>query len=68
LLFRVEGLTSLYRSIEAVEFMQRYSILESRARALFSKASLQVTMDRYGHLFKSDDHKKGDGYDRGGHV
>jgi integrase len=21
-------------------------------------SSLQVTMDRYGHLFKSDDHKK----------
>jgi hypothetical protein len=22
-------------------------------------SSLQVTVDRYGHLFKSDDHKKG---------
>ena len=35
----VEGLTSLYRSIEAIEFMKRYSILESRARALFIKAN-----------------------------
>ncbi len=35
----VEGLTSVYHSIDAVEFMKRCSILESRARALFIKAN-----------------------------
>jgi integrase len=27
-------------------------------QTLAGHSSLQVTMDRYGHLFKSDDHKK----------
>ncbi|UVO33261.1 DUF1837 domain-containing protein [Bradyrhizobium arachidis] len=35
----VEALTSAYQSIEAFDFMKRYSILESRARALFIKAN-----------------------------
>jgi len=35
----IEGLTSAYHTIEAVEFMKRYSILESRARSLFIKAN-----------------------------
>ncbi|GLH79170.1 hypothetical protein SSBR45G_40790 [Bradyrhizobium sp. SSBR45G] len=35
----IEKLKSVYHSIEAVEFMKRYSILESRARALFIKAN-----------------------------
>jgi integrase len=28
------------------------------AETIAGHSSLQVTMDRYGHLFKSDDHKK----------
>jgi hypothetical protein len=35
----VEALTALYKTIDAAEFMKRYSLLESRARALFIRAN-----------------------------
>ena len=42
----VEALTALYKTIDAAEFMKRYSLLESRARALFIKAN--ETTERNG--------------------
>lgn len=31
---------------------------EDNSADLRGRSSVQVTMDRYGHLFKSDDHKE----------
>lgn len=42
----VEELVALYKTIDATEFMKRYSLLESRARALFIKAN--ETTERNG--------------------
>ena len=42
----IEALTAIYKTTDPIEFMKRYSLLESRARALFIKAN--ETTERNG--------------------